>query len=64
MKIETLRDAANNVIGFIEMEDNGNETLKDADGKIKGTFEADADHTRDKHYDIIAKGNILRSMIC
>ncbi len=64
MKVENVRDAAGYVIGYIEIEDNGNETLKNAKGKIKGVYEAEADHTRDKHNDIIAKGNILRSMIC
>ena len=64
MKTETLRDVARNVIGYIEIEENGNETLKNAKHEVKGTYEADADHTRDKHFDIIAKGNILRTMIC
>jgi len=64
MKVETLKDVRGNVIGYIEIEDNGNETLKNARGKFKGLYEADADHTRDKHNDIIAKGNILRTMIC
>jgi hypothetical protein len=64
MKVETLRDVANNVLGYIETDDDGNQTLKGADGEVKGTYEVAGDHTRDKHFNIVAKGNVLRAMIC
>lgn len=64
MKVETLRDKTDNVLGYIEIEDNGNQTLKDAEQRFRGVYEAGEDHTRDKHFNIVAKGNTLRAMIC
>lgn len=64
MQTETLTDVADNVIGYIETQPDGNQVLKNARGKIKGYYELEGDHTRDERYNIVAKGNKLRSLIC
>lgn len=64
MRRETLKDVADNVIGYIETQPDGKQILKNAHDKIKGYYEPEGDHTRDEHYNIVAKGNKLRSLIC
>ena len=64
MNQENLKDVAGNIIGHIETQDDGKQVLKDAKNKVKGYYEPDGDHTRDADYNIVAKGNRLRSLIC
>lgn len=64
MAIDTIKDAAGTVLGSIETEPDGKQTLKDAQGKVRGFYEPDGDHTRDEDLNIVAKGNRLRAMIC
>ncbi len=64
MNQETLKDVAGTTIGYIETQDNGKQVLKDADNNIKGYYEPEGDHTRDADYNIVAKGNKLRSLMC
>lgn len=64
MNQENLKDVAGNIIGHIETQDDGKQVLKDAENEIKGYYEPDADHTRDADYNIVAKGNRIRSLIC
>ncbi|MEO8039295.1 MAG: hypothetical protein ABI794_11030 [Betaproteobacteria bacterium] len=64
MAIETINDAAGTVLGSIETAADGKQVLKDAQGKVRGYYEPDGDHTRDEDFNIVAKGNRLRAMIC
>ncbi|HLA74867.1 MAG TPA: hypothetical protein VJM76_03035 [Gammaproteobacteria bacterium] len=64
MEKQILKDVANNIIGYIETQPDGIQVLKNAHGKIKGYYEPAGDHTRDENYNIVAKGNSLRTMIC
>lgn len=64
MQTETLTDVAANIIGYIETQPDGNQILKNSRGKIKGYCEPEGDHTRDEYYNIVAKGNKPRSLIC
>ena len=59
-----IKDRAGNVVGSIEILENGDEVLRDTENKVRGTYEAKGDHTRDAEQNIVAKGNKLRSMIC
>jgi hypothetical protein len=38
--------------------------LRSPDGAILGRYEPERDVTRDKHDNIVAKGNQLRELIC
>lgn len=64
MTTETLKDSFNNVLGSIETNADGSQVLRDAAGKIKGYYDPSTDHTRGPDRRILAKGNVLRSLIC
>ena len=64
MRVETLRDASNNVLGSIETKPDGSQVLHDANGKVKGYYDPSTDHTRGPDKEILAKGNVLSSLIC
>jgi hypothetical protein len=64
MAAETLNDAYGNVLGSIETHPDGSQVLRDADGKIRGYYDPTTDHTRGPDKGILAKGNVLTSLIC
>ena len=64
MRVDTLKDSADNVIGYMETNADGSQLLRDVGHQIKGYYDADGDHTRDAEQNIVAKGNQLRSLIC
>ena len=64
MSTETLKDAYGNILGSIETAADGTQVLRDADGKIKGFYDPETDHTRGPDKRILAKGNTLRQLIC
>ena len=64
MATETLRDSSNNVLGSIETNADGSQVLRDANGTIKGYYDPSTDHTRGPDKQILAKGNVLRTLIC
>ena len=64
MKTDTIKDAKGNVLGSIESSDDGSQVLRDANGKIRGYYDPTTDHTRGADKRILAKGNVLRTLIC
>jgi hypothetical protein len=64
MTTEPLKDAYNNVLGSIETNPDGSQTLRDANGKIRGYYDPTTDHTRGPDKRILAKGNVLSTLIC
>lgn len=64
MSVQTLKDPHNNAIGYIETEPDGRQVLKDTENNIKGYYDPETDHTRDADYNIVAKGNLLSTLIC
>lgn len=64
MPTEPLKDAYNNVLGPIETNPDGSQVLRDADGKIRGYYDPSTDHTRGPDMRILAKGNVLTTLIC
>lgn len=64
MNTETLTDAAGNILGYIEHNEDGSQVLKDSQRQIKGYYDPAGDHTRDADLNILAKGNRLRELIC
>jgi hypothetical protein len=59
-----IKDAKNEVLGSIETQAGGEQVLRDAQGKIKGYYDPATDHTRGPDKRILAKGNVLRTLIC
>ena len=64
MTVETLKDGANNVLGSIETKPDGSQVLRDARGAVRGYYDPSTDHTRGPDMRILAKGNVLRTLIC
>ena len=64
MTTDLIKDAKDNVLGSIETQDGGAQVLRDASGKIKGYYDPTTDHTRGPDQRILAKGNVLRTLIC
>ena len=64
MTTEPLKDAYNNVLGSIETNPDGSQILRDANGKIRGYYDPTTDHTRGPDKRILAKGNLLSTLIC
>jgi len=64
MPTDLIKDAKDNVLGSIETSADGGQVLRDANGKIKGYYDPTTDHTRGPDQRILAKGNVLRTLIC
>jgi hypothetical protein len=64
MATETIKDSRNNVLGSIETHPDGSQVLRDANGKIRGYYDPSTDHTRGPDKRILAKGNVLSTLIC
>ena len=64
MTTEPLKDAYNNVLGSIQTSPDGSQVLRDTNGKIRGYYDPSTDHTRGPDKRILAKGNVLTTLIC
>jgi hypothetical protein len=64
MTTETLKEAHNNILGSIETSADGSQVLRDANGKIRDYYDPSTDHTRGPDKRILAKGNVLSTLIC
>ena len=64
MSTDFIKDAKGEVLGSIETKAGGEQVLRDAQGKIKGYYDPVTDHTRGPDKRILAKGNVLRTLIC
>jgi hypothetical protein len=64
MATDQIKDAKGAVLGSIESNPDGEQVLRDAQGKIKGYYDPTTDHTRGPDKRILAKGNVLRTLIC
>jgi hypothetical protein len=64
MTTDMIKDAKDQVLGSIETKADGEQVLRDAQGKIKGYYDPVTDHTRGPDKRILAKGNVLRTLIC
>ena len=64
MTTDLIKDAKDQVLGSIETRAGGEQVLRDAQGTIKGYYDPTTDHTRGPDKRILAKGNVLRTLIC
>ena len=64
MTTEPIKDANDNVLGSVETGPDGSQVLRDANGKIRGYYDPLTDHARGPDKRILAKGNVLRTLIC
>jgi len=64
MATELIKDSYGNVLGSVETGLDGSQVLRDANGKIRGYYDPSTDHTRGPDKRILAKGNVLKTLIC
>ena len=64
MTSEPIKDSKGTVLGSIETRENGAQVLRNAQGEIRSYYDPTTDHTRGPDQRILAKGNLLRSLIC
>lgn len=59
----TLRDDRFQVIGYVEIEDNGDKTLKDERFQVLGYYDARYGMTKDERFQVVGHGDILTSLL-
>ncbi len=55
----TIRNDRLQIIGYIEIEDNGNKTVRDFYRRILGYYDANTDTTRDFYRRVVARGDVV-----
>ena len=63
MADQDLRDKNGNLLGKIKSLSNGKSELRDKNGNLKGTYDPKSNETRDKNGNIIARGNMLATLL-
>lgn len=60
---QTLKDARFNVIGFIETDANGQQTIMDAQFRRLGSYNPATDTTKDAQFRRVGQGNLLTTLL-
>ena len=62
-EITTLKDFQGRIIGYIETDEKGNQTIKDFYHRIQGKYDKATNTTRDFYGRLVAKGNQLQMLL-
>ena len=60
---QQLRDSNNRPIGTITGMSGGKLEGRDANGRLKGTYDPKSDQTRDSNGRVVGRGNVLAAVI-
>lgn len=60
---QELRDSNGRPIGSITITSNGKHEGRDANGRLKGSFDPKTNETRDSNGRVVGKGNVLAGVI-
>lgn len=63
MSAQEFRDAKGNLLGTVAPGDNGQLEGRDPRGQLKGTYDPRTDETRDAMGLVVAKGNVVSTLI-
>lgn len=63
MADQTIRDPNNRLLAIIKTLPNGKQEIRDPNNRLKGIYDPKQDETRDPNNRLLAKGNILASLI-
>ncbi len=63
MADQELRDKNNKMLGKIKTLSNGKLELRDPNNKLKGTYDPKSNETRDPNNKLVAKGNMLTTLL-
>jgi hypothetical protein len=58
-----LRDANSRIVGKIKTLSNGRLEGRDANSRLKGTYDPKSNETRDSNGHLIGKGNLLAAIV-
>ena len=59
----TLKDAQFRIIGYVDIDSNGNKTLRNEKFQILGYYKKNQNITQDFHFRIVGRGDILTSLL-
>lgn len=59
----TLKDSRFRIIGYIDIEPNGDKTLRNEKFQILGHYKVKQDVTQDARFMIVGRGDILTSLL-
>lgn len=60
---QQLRDSNNRPIGTITTTSNGKLEGRDANGRLKGSYDPKTNQTRDSNGRVVGKGNVLAALV-
>jgi hypothetical protein len=63
MADQELRDKSGSLLGKIHTRSDGKLELRDKSGSLKGTYDPKSNETRDKSGSLVAKGNMLTTLL-
>ena len=63
MSDQELRDKNGSLLGKIHTQSSGKLELRDKNGTLKGTYDPKQNETRDKNGILVAKGNMLTTLL-
>ena len=59
----TLKDSRFRIIGYVDIDSNGNKTLRNEKFQILGYYKANQNITQDSSFRIVGRGDILTSLL-
>ena len=63
MAKQEIRDKLNRLVATISTVSSGKQEIRDPSNKLLGTYDPNRNETRDAHNSIVAKGNVLSSLL-
>jgi hypothetical protein len=63
MPDQQIRDKHNRLLATIRTVSSGKQEIRDSSNRLLGTFDPKSNETRDDHNSLVAKGNVLTSLI-
>jgi hypothetical protein len=63
MSDQQIRDKNNRLLATIKTLSSGKQEIRDSSNRLLGTFDPKSNETRDDHRGLVAKGNVLSSLI-
>ncbi len=63
MAAQEIRDKSNRLLAKITTLSNGKQEIRDPSNRLKGTYDPKSNETRDPSNRLIAKGNVLTTLM-
>lgn len=63
METITVRDGNSRLIGYIQIDEDGNKTVRDANQRLKGSYNASTNQTRDAGQKLLYQGDMSEALL-